>query len=132
MQQPDLLSPNFGMKPLHIFTQALKDVTVVCRIDCLACRDKFFVKNPRYGKGNYEHALDFALRLHCIFQSSLNRACHSNTHVRLMLSSLNACLIITRVTVALFPRFAQYLMLTRVVSIAKFHQAKEITPNKAA
>jgi hypothetical protein len=112
MQQPVLLSPNFGMKSLHIFTLSLKDVTVVCRIDCLACQDEFFVKNSRDGKGNYEHTLDFALRLSCLFQSAPNRVCHSNTHVRLILSSLNACLIITRVTVALFPRFAQHLMLT--------------------
>jgi hypothetical protein len=40
-------------------------------------------------------------------RSALKRACHSNTPVRLMLSSLNACLIIASYSVALFPRFAQ-------------------------
>jgi hypothetical protein len=44
---------------------------------------------------------------------AVNRACHSNTHVRLMFSSVNACLIIARVSIALFLRFAQNLMHTR-------------------
>jgi hypothetical protein len=39
---------------------------------------------------------------YCCHSMYRNRACHSNTHVRLMLSSPNACLIITRVSVALF------------------------------
>jgi hypothetical protein len=43
----------------------------------------------------------------------LNRACHSNTHVRLMFSSPNACLITVRVSAALFLIFAQNLMHTR-------------------
>jgi hypothetical protein len=61
----------------------------------------------------------------------LNRACHSNTRLRLMLSSPNACLI--RVSVALFPRFAQNLIHTRysfVGSIAKSHHTRYTTPNK--
>jgi hypothetical protein len=37
--------------------------------------------------------------------------CHSNTLVQLMLSSLNSYLIIARVSIALFPRFAQNLTL---------------------
>jgi hypothetical protein len=45
------------------------------------------------------------------FRSALNRICHLNTCVRLMLSSPNAYLVIGRVSVAFFPRFAQNLML---------------------
>jgi hypothetical protein len=35
---------------------------------------------------------------------------HSNTPVRLMLSYLNTCIVIPRVSVSLYPRFAQNLM----------------------
>jgi hypothetical protein len=57
-------------------------VTVVCGIDSLASQDEFFVNNPLNVKENDEHSLDFALHL---FQSALNRACHSDTCVWLML-----------------------------------------------
>jgi hypothetical protein len=46
MQQPFVLSPKFGGKYSHIFTQSTCNVTVVCGIDCLDCQDKFFVSNP--------------------------------------------------------------------------------------
>jgi hypothetical protein len=64
------LSPNFGAKSSHIFTQSPQNVTVVCGIDCLACQDEFFVDNPPYVKGKYEHALDFALQLCRLFSVS--------------------------------------------------------------
>jgi hypothetical protein len=54
-------------------------------------------------KENEEHALGFALHLSRNFQSRLVWT----FHVRLMLSSPNACLIIARDSVAIFPRFAQ-------------------------
>jgi hypothetical protein len=57
-------------------------------------------------------------------------ACYSNTRVRLMLSSPNACLIIIRVSVVFFPRFAKNLRTLAVVSIAKLHQARYTTLNK--
>jgi hypothetical protein len=60
----------------------------------------------------------------------LNRACHSSTRVWLMLSSLNACLIIARVS---FPIFAQNLMHTHcssVGSIMKSHQTRYMTQTK--
>jgi hypothetical protein len=80
-------------------------------------------------KENDEHALDFALHLPRHFRSRW--VC--TFRVRLLLSSPNACLIIARVSVALFPRFAQNLTYTRrscVRSIAKSHQARYTTPNK--
>ena len=40
---------------------------------------------------------------------ALNRACHWNTSVRFKLWSQNPCWIISRVSVALFPRFSQNL-----------------------
>jgi hypothetical protein len=52
-----------------------------------------------------------------------DRACHWNTCVRLKPWSPKPCWIISRVYVALFPRFAQNLMLTRcsfLWSIAKY------------
>jgi hypothetical protein len=64
---------------------------------------------------------------------ALNRACHSNTRVQLMLSSPNTCLIIAIVSIALFPRFAQNLMHTHCSffgSIVKSHQAKYMTTIK--
>jgi hypothetical protein len=53
--------------------------------------------------------------------------------VRLMLSSPNARLIVARVSVAHFPRFAQNVMHIQrrfVGSIAKSHQARYTAPNK--
>jgi hypothetical protein len=41
----------FGAKSSHICTQSLQNVTVVCRTDCLACQDEFFVNNPLDVKG---------------------------------------------------------------------------------
>jgi hypothetical protein len=45
MQQPVLLSPKFGAKSSHIFTQSPLNVTVVCGIDCLAYQGEPFVNN---------------------------------------------------------------------------------------
>jgi hypothetical protein len=59
MQQPVLLSPDFGAKFSHISMHLPYNVTAVCRIDCLACQDEFVVNNSLDVKKNYEHALDF-------------------------------------------------------------------------
>jgi hypothetical protein len=77
----------------------------------LAYQDEFFANNPLDVDGNDEHALDFALLLSRLFRSALNPAYHSNTVARLMLSFPNACLVIARVSAALFPRLEQNLML---------------------
>jgi hypothetical protein len=77
-----------------------------------------------------EHALDFALHLLRLFRSAMNRACHSNTHVQLMLFSLNACLIIARVSVALFSEIYAQSDKHSVGFIAKSHQVRYTTPNK--
>jgi hypothetical protein len=45
IQQQVLLSPKFRAKYSHICTQSPYNVTVVRRIDLLACQDKFFVTN---------------------------------------------------------------------------------------
>jgi hypothetical protein len=105
IQQPVLLSPKFGAKSSNIFTQSQQNVTVVCGIDCLACQDELFVNNPLKVKENYKHARDHAVHLSGLFRSALNQACHANTFVWLKLSSPNVCLIIARVTVALFRDF---------------------------
>jgi hypothetical protein len=41
-----------GAKSSHIFTQSPENVTVACKIDCLACHDEFFVNNPLNVKEN--------------------------------------------------------------------------------
>jgi hypothetical protein len=69
------------------------------------------MNSPLDVKANDEHALDFSLHLSRLFWSALNRACHSNTRVRLMLASPNACLITVKVSVAIVPPFTQNLML---------------------
>jgi hypothetical protein len=84
-------------------------VTLMCKIEGLACQDEFLVNNPLDVKENDEHALDFALDLPHLFWPALIRACHSNTCVQLVHSCANTCLIIARASVALFPRFAQNL-----------------------
>jgi hypothetical protein len=99
LQQPVFLSPKFRAKSSQIFTQSQQNVTVVYEIDCLACKDEDFVNNPLDVEENDEYALDFSLH----FPVCPEPACHSNTHVRLMFSSPNACLIIARPFVALFP-----------------------------
>jgi hypothetical protein len=107
VQQPVLLLPKFGTKSSHIFTDLELNVTAVCETDCMVCQDELFVSNPFDVNGNDDHALGFAFHLFRPFSVSVNLTfC-----VRLMLSSPNACLIIARVSVALFPRFAQNLML---------------------
>jgi hypothetical protein len=66
------------------------------------------VNNPLEIRENGVHALDF---------------------------DLHECLIISRVSVALFPRFAQNLMHAHClffVSIVKPHEARYMTPNKGA
>jgi hypothetical protein len=69
MQQSVHLSPNFGAKCSHIFTQSPQNVTIVCGIDCLACQDKFFVNNSLDAKEKDENALDFALHLFGLLRS---------------------------------------------------------------
>jgi hypothetical protein len=103
MQQPVILSPKFGAKSSNLFTQSPQKSHQHAEFDCLACQDEMFVNNPLDVKESYEHALDFALHLSRLFRFILNRECHLNTSVWLMLSSPNACLIIARVSVALFP-----------------------------
>jgi hypothetical protein len=65
------------------------------------------VNIPLDAKENDEHVLDFALHPSRLSQSAMNPACHSDTLMRLTLSSPTACLIIARVSVSLFPKFAQ-------------------------
>jgi hypothetical protein len=50
----------------HFHTVAIK-VTVEFGIDRMACQKEFFVNNTFDVKENYEHALDFALRLSHVF-----------------------------------------------------------------
>jgi hypothetical protein len=64
------------------------------RIDCLACQDELFVNNHLDVKENDEHALDFTLHMSCLFRSPW--VC--TFRVRLMLSSLNAYIIIARLS----------------------------------
>jgi hypothetical protein len=45
MQQSVLLSPKFGAKSSHIFTQLPQNFTAVRGIDCLACQDELFVNS---------------------------------------------------------------------------------------
>jgi hypothetical protein len=54
------------------------------------------VNNPLDVKENDEHALNFAFHLSRLFRSQWIWTRNSNTHVRLILSSPWACLIIAR------------------------------------
>jgi hypothetical protein len=74
--------------------------------DGLACQDEFYVNNPRDVKEKDEYVVDFALHLSRNFRS--RRV--PTFRVWLMLSSLNACLNIVRVSVTLFQRLVQNLM----------------------
>jgi hypothetical protein len=72
-------------------------------------RANFLWTIPLISKKSDEHALDFAFHLSRLFRSRW----FWTFRVQLMLSSPNACLIISRISVALSPRFAQRLMHTR-------------------
>jgi hypothetical protein len=104
MQQPVPLSPKFRAHSSHIFTQSPENITVVCGIDCLVCQDEFCMNNFLNVEDD-DYDLDLALHPSRLFRFALNRACHSNNGARLMHSSPNACLMIARVSIALFPRF---------------------------
>jgi hypothetical protein len=47
-------------------------LNAVAEIDCLACKDKFFVNNSLHVKEHMEYALDFAPQLSRLFRSALN------------------------------------------------------------
>jgi hypothetical protein len=72
MQHPVLLSPKFGVNFSYIFTQSSQNVTVICRIDCMAYENEFFVSNPFDIKENDAHVLDFSLHLTLHFSVSVN------------------------------------------------------------
>jgi hypothetical protein len=76
-------------------------------IDCLACQGEFFVNNLLDVKENYENAVGFTLQLSRHFRSRWV----TTFRIGIMPPSPNACLIIARVTVSLFPKFVQNLML---------------------
>jgi hypothetical protein len=70
MQQSVLLQPKFGAKSLHIFTQSPQNITVLCRIDCLACQDEFLLNNRLDVKENDEIASNTVYSL-CFFVRTL-------------------------------------------------------------
>jgi hypothetical protein len=68
MQQQVLLSPKFGSKCSHIFTQSPYSITVMCGMSVRpACQDEFFENNPLDVKENDDHALDFTFHLYHLF-----------------------------------------------------------------
>jgi hypothetical protein len=96
----------------HILMQSPQNVTVVCRIDCLAYQDEYFVNKPLRVRNNYKHALHFALHLSHLFYLSESGLSLSNAYLWLMLTFLNTCLIFAKVSVAHRSRLAQNLMHT--------------------
>jgi hypothetical protein len=72
MQQSILLTPKFVVKSSRVFPQSPQNVVAICGIDCLACRDEFFVNNLRDVKENDDHALNFAFHLSQIFCFSVS------------------------------------------------------------
>jgi hypothetical protein len=79
----------------------------VCGSDCLSSQYELFVNYPTDVKENDEHALDFALHLSQHFSASatLDLPCTAKAFFP------KACLIIAKVSVALFLISAQDLML---------------------
>jgi hypothetical protein len=81
------------------FHAPTKKVTVVCKIDCLACQDKFFVSNLLDVKENDERGLDFALHQSSLF-FFFGLSEFGLFHWELILSSLSSCQLISRVSVS--------------------------------
>jgi hypothetical protein len=105
VQQPDVLSPKVEAKSSHIFTQSPQNITVVCRIHCLACQDEFFVSIPLMSKKiiNTRLTLFFTCMSFSVW-ASLNFPCTAHAFFSESLPNH------FRVYVAPFPRFTQYLM----------------------
>jgi hypothetical protein len=101
MQQPVLLLPKFRAKSFPIFMQSqyCADLTV------LPSRTNSLQAIPLMSKKT------MSMSLSRLLQSAMNRAYHLSTCLRLMLSSLNTCLIIARVSFQFFLRLAQNLIL---------------------
>jgi hypothetical protein len=80
-------------------------------------------------KENDKHALGFALHLSCpFFFLKEFELFHFNIRVWLMLSSLNTCSVIFRVSIGLFTKFAKK---NYVHSLSDpLHKARYMTPNK--
>jgi hypothetical protein len=117
---------NSGAKSSHIFKQSPLSVTAEYIIDCFTCQEEFIMNNPIDVKVDDEHALDFALYLFSICPEPSMPYKH---RARLMLSSPNACLLNTRVSFAVFSRFAQHLMLFifqahRQIALGQIHDFK--------
>jgi hypothetical protein len=79
-QQPVLLSPKFGEKSSHIFTQSSLNITVEYAIDCLTYQDEFFMSTLHFVRENYEHALNFVLRLPRPFSLSVHLDSNCTAH----------------------------------------------------
>jgi hypothetical protein len=71
MRKPKLLSPDFGAKSQHIFTQSAQSVKSVCGIDYLSSQNELILNNPLDVKEFDEHALEFALHLCLLFSVSV-------------------------------------------------------------
>jgi hypothetical protein len=114
-------------RSLRIFSRSGRKVSQnYVELILWATRTNSFVNNPFDVKENYEHALDFAFHLFRLFRSRWAWP----FRVRLMLSSPNARLIIARVSVALFQRFAQTFMMFFVGSIAESQLVRYKNRNK--
>jgi hypothetical protein len=100
MQQPILLSPNIGAKSLHNFTQSPLNVTIVCGIDCLVCQDEFCVNNsPLMLKKMFSMILT-------LFYTFLAFSALGELRLSVYGSYFFPELFISRISVALFPRFS--------------------------
>jgi hypothetical protein len=107
MQQPVLLSPKFGAKSSHISSSLRKTSQLYAEFIVCRTRQNSLWTIHLIIKENDEHALYFALHLSRLFRSRwVWTFC-----VRLMLYSLNSCLITVRVFVSRFPTFARNVML---------------------
>jgi hypothetical protein len=65
----DATASSFASKFRYEVFAHFHSVAVVFGIDCLACLDELIVNNQFFVKENYEHGLDFALRLPRFFLS---------------------------------------------------------------
>jgi hypothetical protein len=122
-RQPVLLSPKFGAKPSHIFTVAVKCHSSM-RNSLFDLKEWILCEQSPWRKKNDKYALDFALHLSRHFWSWSVWI----FHVWLMFSSPNACLIIVRVSVPYFPRFAQNSMAVSFSDPSRNHITSHIWP----
>jgi hypothetical protein len=90
MQQPILLSPKFGVKSSHIFMHSPQNITACMQNWLFSILVQILCEQSPWCQKMIRMSLTSLFTCLAFFGLPWNQACHSNTLVWLMLSSLKA------------------------------------------